>query len=636
MILLSLLSCLHQPLGTNLRAPAIPLYRSGEQGTRLFVEVDLGIPGPHYFMIDTGASISAIRTDIIQELGLDINKKNGYLMGISGRSPWLEATIPELHINGLELENVNFAVGVTGIPTQTGLVPVAGVLGNNIWENFVVDIDYGREELRLHPSFKMPETAQDIQFSEGNILATTELWYSDHGIQTVLSNIDTGSSGLLLNADDVPQLVEASSKSKSTIMGVGAASMNQSENVIQTMQAPIYKIKLGGLVQEGEYDSIIIPKPPYQDRFFSLIGYSILEGNRLLIDYQNQKLSLQASTIDRKPRNIHQHYLDTLLWSGKDIDPMELINLYAVLGKEEKALNMLEKLVKKDTNPIYRIALADFYLKEGRISESSVLLSQLSTEDLLQQNRWGVLLLSYAFSGEISQAKDMSLALSKTHPDNVENWLILADLKMANGEWDSAQRILAKLKDLTHSRAFLTRQALVAQKQGKHTAAIAHLRAELRQNPLGSSSLWFLARLAKDSPYEKTIRQSIAELDSLEASSRGALDFLAAAYWELGEEEKAVKLATIGKNRDCSNDDLDMQKNCIAWYDALVHKDLEQNISIMKEIVWRNPGRSDYIDTLSVLHRANGSASKAHELAMKAVLLSGADSYMVWQLYLPN
>ena len=71
MIILSLLSCLHQPLGTNLRAPAIPLYRSSERGTRLFVEVDLGIPGPHYFMIDTGASISAIRSDIIQEMELD-------------------------------------------------------------------------------------------------------------------------------------------------------------------------------------------------------------------------------------------------------------------------------------------------------------------------------------------------------------------------------------------------------------------------------------------------------------------------------------------------------------------------------------------------------------------------------------
>ena len=72
MIILSLLSCLHQPLGTSLSTPSIPLYRSSENGTRLFVEVDLGIPGPHYFMIDTGASVSAIRTDIVQEMELGI------------------------------------------------------------------------------------------------------------------------------------------------------------------------------------------------------------------------------------------------------------------------------------------------------------------------------------------------------------------------------------------------------------------------------------------------------------------------------------------------------------------------------------------------------------------------------------
>ena len=636
MILLSLLSCLHQPLITNLRAPPIPLYRSSEQGTRLFVEVDLGIPGPHYFMIDTGASISAIRTDIVQELELDINKKNGYLMGISGRTPWLETTVPALHINGIELEEVEFAVGVTGIPTQTGLVPVAGVLGNNVWQDFVVDIDYGREELRLHPSFKMPESAQEIQFSEGNILAKAELWYSENGIQTVLSNIDAGSSGLLLNADDVPQLVEASTQSKSTIMGVGSSSMNQTDNVLHTMRAPVQKVKLGGLVQEGEYDSIIIPKPPYQDRFFSLIGYSILEGNRLIIDYQNQKLSLQSSTKDRKPRNIHQHYLDTLLWSGRKIQPMELINLYVILDQDDKALDLLKKLVEQDGDTIYIIALADFYLKEGDVSQASSLLSQLSTDELLRQNRWGMLLLAYSFTGKLAQAEKMSIELAKTHPDNIENWLILADLKMMRGEWDTAQRILGKLRKLTHPRAFLIRQALISEKQDKHTAAIAHLRMELQQNPLGSSALWFLARLSTDSPYQETIKATIQEFDSLKDSSRGALDFLAAAYWELGEEEKAVELATIGKNRDCANENLDMLNNCIAWYDALVHKDLEKNLDMMTTIVQENPGRSDYIDTLSVLYRANGEQRKAFILAKEAMLLSGADPYMIWQLYLPN
>jgi hypothetical protein len=105
MIILSLLSCLHQPLGSSFNAPSIPLYRSSEKGTRLFVEVDLGFPGPHYFMIDTGASISAIRTDLVQEMELDIINKNGYLMGISGRTPWLETTVPEIQIAGVELEN---------------------------------------------------------------------------------------------------------------------------------------------------------------------------------------------------------------------------------------------------------------------------------------------------------------------------------------------------------------------------------------------------------------------------------------------------------------------------------------------------------------------------------------------------
>ena len=631
MIILSLLSCLHQPLGTSLSTPSIPLYRSSENGTRLFVEVDLGIPGPHYFMIDTGASVSAIRTDIVQEMELDITNKNGYLMGISGRAPWLETTIPEIQIAGIELENVDFAVGVNGIPTQTGIVPIAGVLGSNIFKDFVVDIDYGQESLRLHKSLTLPESAQTIQFNGQHILANTELWYSDNGIQTVLSNIDTGSSGLLLNAKDVPQLVDAATKSKSAVMGVGANSGPQTNHVLQTMQAPIYKVKLGGLVQEGEYDSIIIPPQPNQ-QFFSLVGYSILEGNRLLIDYQNQKLSLQPSSKDIKPRNMHQHYLDSLLWSGRDVNPLEIINLHFVLDQKDVALKKLKRLVKRDDNPIYKIALADYYIKQGEVGYASYILEELPPEILLAQNRWGSLLLSYAYKGDLDKAEKLSLEMAEQYPENIENWLILADIQMMFGEWDDAQYTLAQLRKLTYPGAFLTRQALVAEKQENHTAAIAYLRSELRQNPLGSSSLLFIAQLAGSETYRPIIEQSILEFDSLKDSPRGSLDFLAAAYWELGEQDKALALAQQGKVRDCQDQDKDMQQNCTSWYDALVHQDLNKNIIAMNRIVKENPGRSDYIDTLSVLYRANGENEEAYKLAKRAVILSGADPYMMWQM----
>ena len=90
----------------------LPVFRSNEQGERLFISVELPTVGKQYFMVDTGASVSAISVELVNAMQLHTTRKKGYLTGVSGSVPWIEAVVPEIELGTLKLNNVPFAVSV--------------------------------------------------------------------------------------------------------------------------------------------------------------------------------------------------------------------------------------------------------------------------------------------------------------------------------------------------------------------------------------------------------------------------------------------------------------------------------------------------------------------------------------------
>ena len=58
--------------------------------------------------------------------------------------------MPEMKIGDASLRNVEFAVGVRGIPENAYFMPLDGILGNNIWSRFVLEVDYQSDTLVLH------------------------------------------------------------------------------------------------------------------------------------------------------------------------------------------------------------------------------------------------------------------------------------------------------------------------------------------------------------------------------------------------------------------------------------------------------------------------------------------------------
>ena len=606
----------------------IPVLRSNEQGERLFIGVELPIVGKQYFMVDTGASVSAINVELVNAMKLHSSRKNGYLTGVSGRVPWIETVVPELQLGSIKLNNVAFAVSVEGLPTNAGIVPIAGIIGNNVWEQFIVDIDYGLERIQLHNSFEFSESAQDVSYDSQQLLAPIELAFGAGNIQTVLANVDTGSSGLIINSIHAPQLLKHGVQSKETIIGVGADRSNLQDYVMDTVSVNIDGLKMGGHTQSYSEPAILLT--PRNESFISLIGYQALENNRLIIGYQEEKLQLVPSTSDLPVRNLHKDYLQSIQWGTMSGSPMTEVQLHFILGDNNAAVRKLKRLISKDDQPEYHIALANYYYTMGKIEEALKELEQVHTLLLLDLGLLDAMLLSYIHADQMDKAHLLLSKELKREKVMPHTYWLASLLDLINDDIAGATDWLYKAQK-SGSEEYLVQRALLKQRNGDTAGTIATLRMDVARHPLGNHSLWFLAQTAKGTPYEPVARTTIDNHMSLRNSRRGALDFLAAAHFELGNTEIAEAIASEGKARDCATLKGASKINCDAWYEALVHLNVEANIQTMEQIVSENPGRSDFTDTLAVLYKAGGQIAQSVEMSRQAMIFGGSDPYMIWQ-----
>ena len=628
MIFLHILACMHPSMIQEVITPEVPLYRSSEHGQRLFVPVDMGEAGVQYFMIDTGAGVSVLRRDIANQLDLKVEFKPGVLVGISGTNPWTEVTVPSIQIGNRTIENVDFAVDVQGVPTHAGLVPIAGVLGNNIWEDFVMELNYGEEYLKLYDSYTMPTNSQQVRYTSQHMLADMQLWSGEDVKQSLVVNIDTGSSGLLLNRSYVPKLEQNALSSQESIIGVGT---ENGDGLIDTHYQQITKFALGGLEESIDTTAVLLT-PSENPDFISLVGYAILENHKLLFDFQGKKFHMEPSTKDVAPRNLHQEYLKMLLWSGKTVDPLEIINLHFVLQQDDIAMRKLQQQIAKSGDIRYKLVLVEVYLRNGEFQKAIKILEEFKIQELIAEEYIQTLLLAYVQDNQLDKALRITKKLCVEFPDDPTYAIIQMRLWILQEEWALAKKEIFTLSTTLDPNMFDVEKAIIALSTGDITSTITYLRQDIQRNPLGSPSLWFLQRVAKGTEYQKIAEQTLHQMQSVENSRQASLDFLAAAYWEIGETENARRISQKGKLRNCDNMmEKDAVSNCNAWFDALVQKDISEHIFIMENIVQNNPGRADYMDTLAVLYRANGEIAKSQKLSKKAMLLSGIDPYMLWQ-----
>ncbi len=137
------------PKRVKLKAAAdIPLVRV-QPGDRPAVEIFINGKGPYVFLVETGAHIVAISTDLAAKLELPHAKNSG--MNEKG-----------YHVDSISLGDVAFQdLNVFEMPAVKGMT-IEGVLGLPFFENVLLTIDYPQSRLHLERGSLPAANGKDI------------------------------------------------------------------------------------------------------------------------------------------------------------------------------------------------------------------------------------------------------------------------------------------------------------------------------------------------------------------------------------------------------------------------------------------------------------------------------------------
>jgi tetratricopeptide (TPR) repeat protein len=636
MFAMSLVGCF-----TRYAKDDIPIYRASQQGQRIYVEAELNGKGPYLFMIDTGASISVLQDDVAEELGLFPVRQPGFLQGLSGRTQW-SLVNAELEMNQKNLGAIDFAVDVDGIPNVAGSVPLAGLLGNNLFQNYIVEIDYSRHTLSLHTreSFKLPDSAVPMSFDGRHASISTTLHYTANESpqnQDLELVIDTGSRGLLFNASEVPLLTEFSdSEGKEPVLGIGASGSQPLMNYMRSShRAQIKSIDVGGITVDGPHEVTILHPQGNQSMFYSLLGHDVLDKHVLYMDYLGGKMALQSSPLGSSVPDINKVRLERMEWSTREkADLKTLAALQIWNDKTKSAIATIERLLEEDPeNRDAQFWLVDLYRQQGEFTKALGLLQSIPADYLIEELLWTDVVNSIWLSGDIDVALSLAQGATVSHPSSAATWLAYSDVQRELGEYAAAKISLHKAVNLNgNPDSFLLRRAWLSHQSDDTMAALTHLQRQLHLNSIGGPELWFYVLLFSDSEHKSLLLSDLMSIIDDLHDGEGGLDFQTFALQQLGQTTEASKRYKQGVERDCSaQDDSIMKTNCECWYNAMLASDLYVSEKRMKELVAKRPYRADFRDTLAVIQYQLGKESQAYSNAMVAAQLSPSDIYMLWQ-----
>ena len=181
----------------------IDLLRPSVGGSRILVQAGLPDGSLGLFMIDTGADISVLTQVVSDQLGLQVDKNWGIVEGLSGNTSMHRAVLPSIELGGATVADVEVAVGLAGVRDQVAGMPFAGILGNNVWSRFTLEIDYPADTLVLHRpgSFRAPKRSGLLIFDGSHILTPVKVTTQNKPPSTseIIIQVDTGASELLLS-----------------------------------------------------------------------------------------------------------------------------------------------------------------------------------------------------------------------------------------------------------------------------------------------------------------------------------------------------------------------------------------------------------------------------------------------------
>ena len=621
----------------------LPLYRAYADGPRIYVEVDLGDGVPRFFLVDTGSTITTISAEVAAALELSVQENGGWLVGVSGQTRWKRSTLETVTIGRFTVEDIEVGVDVEGVPPRAGVVPLAGLMGNNVWKHFQLELDYvGGKMLLARPGqLPVPDRAQPMHFDGQHISTDVQITFStgeetEEKPLTVL--VDTGAGGLLLSGHTVAGLEPHTTTGVELIYGVGAGDDLPVSNFLrQTRRLPVTAVDIGGQAIARPLEATWLSGRGLS----SLLGHEILDGHRVFIDYQAGLISLSDSTAPPAQPDIHDRYLAVLRRQRGSspeaiLERVEVLAWKRELAEASRVLTTYVSSHPEDARAM--VSLASITRYQGEPAEALRQLLAMPVELLVSEEALLAAVNGLWLEGRTEEAQALARAAVEAAPEHPGAWLALSDISRAAGDFSTARTALRQANRLEQNPdGHLLRRAWLASEEGDHYAAITHIRRLIELYPSGSVAPWFYALQVEDTDQVALFLDDIARARRRLHPGDGPLDFLAGAYQVIGQPELAASIMESGLKRDCRQGELTdpdaiaSRDNCEAWYRALVHQDLDSAFSLSQQAVADNPSRSEFLDTLAVVLEARGELVDARDAAWQAATLEPDDVYLLWQ-----
>ena len=630
----------------------VELLRPAEGFPRIYVQATMPDGETAVFLVDIGADISVVSEETATRLGLSIDRSWGMLSGLSGSTPMHRAVMPSLSFGDVTVHDIEMAVGVPGVSDQVGFMPVDGLLGNNVWGRFLLEVDYPADTLGLHApgSVKMPRSASPMNFDGRHVYAPVQVHTRGTPaiVDTIIAQLDTGASGLTICAATGTPFAEGTTEGLETLRGIGASERLPPYRFLETTRRiPIDHLDYGGskVAPPGAsarwVDFADVQTPNCRAGMRALLGHEFMSDRRVLFDYAGGQLALTRSK--RKPRHVNGHevlYRDDLARWGADAADRALVRGKLLLGmeKENEAVGMLEAFAAWPEAPPEEAAeartlLAQIARQKGDLSRSRSWLEGLGPGDLVDQNQIIATVNGLLFDDRSADALALAREGVAARPDSGDARVALADALLDAGDVEGAGSQLLEAAELEqYPDAHLLRRARVALAAGDRHGSMAHIRKLLQLYPFGGHLLWFYAQLLETDGDRSTFRADMNSAMSRLHPNNQPFDFLVAAHAILQDTEQTAAYRAQGLEEHCAPMPAGAAaENCRAWYDALAGIDLDKALSRIDAALAEQGERSDFLDTKAMVHLARREVDQAQQAALQAARMSPDDVYMLWQ-----
>ena len=249
-------------------------------GSTVFMPVRVNGSSPLWFILDSGANSCVLDHVRAREVGLrEIGTGNGSGAG-SGPVPYRRYRNVRFDVGGARFRSEHLiSLDLSNQPAILGR-PVDGILGSDLFQRFVVEIDYEAKVVRLHEpaTFRYTSDGEVLPLSFERRLPYVVAILSVPGQPPEQRRllVDTGSQ----DAVDDSLLLRSSGQMREVTGGVG---MGQT-----------YSVKLGKFAQV-RLGRLALENVPGVAPGVCLVGTEVLRRFRMIFDYRRAQLILEPN-----------------------------------------------------------------------------------------------------------------------------------------------------------------------------------------------------------------------------------------------------------------------------------------------------------------------------------------------------